>query len=321
MNSRIVLAAALVGALVTGCGNGADKGPPERGTSPSAASAAKTLTEAQARAVLARYVQVNNQANQKVSDALLRSNETGPMLEVDLAGNKRIRAKKEKKIKPFYYHNPRFFIPRGVSPAWFGVLATTGSDGTEFLIFVDTGGGTYKATAGPWLAKGQKVPPIAQDADGSATAVTTGPALGIGTRHAAYLTAAAAGRRVPGGFSPGPFTSQLGKNWAASVKRTNGGHRWSGGVDWKARPQPVYALKTADGGALVITIATQSESYRAVQPNVWFRPDSSFFGLGPERYYSRFSGDRLWEFATYVPAQGRAAVLADAAHSIAATGS
>jgi hypothetical protein len=320
MNSRIVVAAALVGALAAGCGNGAGKAPPARGTSPSAASSAKTLTEAQARAVLAHYVQVNNQANQKVSDALLRSNETGPMLEVDLAGNKRIRAKKEKKIKPFEYHNPRFFIPRGVSPAWFGVLAATGGD-TEFLVFVDTGGGTYRATVGPWLAKGQKVPPIALGADGSATAVTTGPALGVGTRHAAYLTAAAAGRRLPGGFSPGPFTSRLGKNWATSVKRTNGGHRWSGGVEWKARPQPLYALKTADGGALVITTATQSESYRAVRPNVWFRPDSSFFGLGPERYYNRFSGDRLWEFASYVPARGRASVRADTTNTITATGS
>jgi hypothetical protein len=32
---------------------------------------------------------------------LLRSNETGPMLEVDLVVNKRIRAKQKKKIAPF----------------------------------------------------------------------------------------------------------------------------------------------------------------------------------------------------------------------------
>jgi hypothetical protein len=143
----------------------------------------------------------------------------------------------------------------------------------------------------------------------------------VGTRYAKYLTAAAAGRRVPGGFGSGPLTTPIGKDWAAWVRRTNGGRRWRGGVDWTARPQPVYALKTADGGALVINTATQSENYRAVQPNVWFRPDSTFLGLGPERYYQRFSGDRLWEVATYVPPRGRASVLADAVHPIFATGS
>lgn len=313
-----MLAVAAASVLAAGCGHGKDNGPPR--TSPSTTPVAKALTETQARAVLTRYVRVNNEANDKVSDTLLRSNETGPMLEVDLAGNKRIRAKQEKKIKPFYYHKPQFFLPNGVSPAWFGVLASTG-DGTEFLVFVDTGGGTYKAAVGPWLAKGQKVPSIARAADGTATAVTTGPALTVGTRYAKYLTAAAAGERVPGGFGSGPLTTPIGRNWARSVSRTNGGHRWRGGVEWTARPQPVYALKTADGGALVIHTAIQSETYRAVQPNVWFRPDSSFFGLGPERYYQRFSGDRLWEVATYVPPRGRASVLADAVHTISATGS
>ncbi|MDN3351256.1 hypothetical protein [Actinomadura sp. DC4] len=319
MFSRIVVATVVVTAFTAGCGK--DGGTPAQGPSVKVTPAVKTLTLAQAQAVLGNYEKVNNQANAKVSDALLRSNETGPMLEADLAANKRIRAKKEKKIKPFVYHKPQFFIPRGVSPAWFVTTAVATSGGTEFLVFVDAGGGAYKAAEGPWLAKGQKAPTIARGADGSATAVTAGPALKIGTRYATYLTAVAAGRRAPGGLASGPLTTPLAKGWAASVRRTNGGHRWSGGVKWTPRAEPVYALKTADGGTLVIDAANQSETYAATGPNVWFRPDSSFFGLGPERYYQRFSGERGWEVATYVPARGRASVLADAVHPLSATGS
>jgi hypothetical protein len=317
---RILIGAIAAGSLVAGCGGGGDKRPPVHTTSPSLAPAAKALTETQARAVLTRYARVNNQANAKVSDALLRSNETGPMLEVDLVSNKRIRAKQEKKFESFTYRDPQFFIPRNVSPAWFGVLARSSLGDKEFIVFVDTGGGAYKATVGPWIAKGQKFPAIARNADGSAVAVTTGPAVGIGTTYAAYLTAAAAGKRVPGGISPGPLTSQLGKSWAKSVTRTISDHMWLGGTNWKARPQPVYALKTADGGALVVNTATQSESYAAIGPNVWLEPDS-YSGLGPKRYYHKFTGTQLWEFATYAPPQGTASVLADAAHTISATGS
>lgn len=322
---HVVLGAAVLGTLAAGCGTSAADGHKHTTgsrTSPSRPPAVTPVTEAQAKAIFANYQKVNNQANARVSDALLRSNETGPMLEVDLAGNKRIRAKQEKKIPAFFYRDAQFFIPHTTGPAWFAVTAKSTDGGeTEMLVFLDTGGGSYKATAGPWLAKGQKFPAIARNADGSATAVTTGAALGVGTKISDYLSVAALGKRPAAGFAPGPLTSQLGKSWAKSVNRTNGGHRWSGGTSWKARPQPVYALKTADGGALVISVSVQSETYTAIRPDVWFRPDQVFFGLGPKRYYTRFSGDRLWEFATHVPPTGPAAVLASATHSISATGS
>lgn len=321
---HIVTGAAVLGTFVAGCGTGGageNKHTAVPRTSASRTPAGASLTEAQAKAIFANYQKVNNQANAKVSDELLRSNETGPMLEVDLTANKRIRAKQEKKIPAFYYRNAKFFIPRGTSPAWFAVTGTsTLGGGTELLIFVDAGGGTYKATTGPWLAKGQRFPAIARNPDGSATAVTTGAALGVGVELCDYLTATALNKRPAAGFAPGPLTSQLGKSWAKSVLKTNGGMRWSGGTAWKTRPQPVYALKTTDGGALVVSISTQSETYTAIRPDVWFQPDSAFFGLGPKRYYSKFTGDRLWEFATHVPPTGPSAVLASAAHPISATG-
>jgi hypothetical protein len=318
---RVVVAVVAAGVLVTGCGDGKNILLPTHGTSPSAApAAAKTLTETQARAILARYVRVNNEANAKVSDPLLRSIETGPMLEGDLVYNKRIRAKQENKIKPFYYQKYQFYIPRNVAPAWFGVLATSGKD-KEFLIFVDAGGGAYKSAAASWLDEGQKMPAIAHGADGAATSVTTGPALGVGIRFAAYLTTAAAGKGLTAGFKSGRTASRIGKDWAMSVRRNTGSGYWSGGVKWKARPQPVYALKTADGGAVVVNSTNQSESYTAVKSNVWFQPNSIFFGLGPKRYYHQFTGYRLWEFITYVAPHGSASVLGYTVQSIKATGS
>lgn len=321
MRYRIVIGAVAIGSLVAGCGGGGTKNTPAHQSSPSRSHAAAALTEAQARTVFTNYEKVNNEANAKVSDALLRQNETGPMLEVDLVGNKRIRAKQESKIKPFHYKSAQFFIPHDVSPAWFAAFAPVTSSDKEFVVFVDTGGGKYKATAGSWLAKGQKLPSIARGADGSATAVTTGPALGVNTRLSTYLTYVAARQKAPSGFAPGPLTSTLGRDWAKSVLKITNDNQWQGRTEWAARPQPVYALKTTDGGALVLSAVAQALRYTATRPNVWYQPPQGFFGLGPKRYHHSFRGEWLWTFATHVPPQGRASVVASGVHTISATGS
>lgn len=322
MRKGIVLGSVALSVL-TAAGCGGETTPTPRHSSTSSGSPAPTaVTEAQARAIFADHEKVNNEANSKVSDALLRQNETGPMLEIDLAGNKRIRAKQAKKIKPFHYEGARFFIPHNVSPAWFAVSARVkGESGTEFLVFVDTGGGKYKSAVGAWVAKGQKLPAIARGADGSATAVTTGPALGVGTRLATYLTYTADRKKSPEAFASGPLTSTLGRNWARTVLELTSRGRWQGRTQWAARPQPVYALKTADGGALVLSAVVQALRYTAARPNVWYRPAQDFYGLGPKRYYHRFTGEWLWTFATHVPSTGLPSVAASGVDPISATGS
>ncbi|MEV5709973.1 hypothetical protein [Actinoallomurus sp. NPDC052274] len=322
MRKGIVLGSVALSVLAAaGCG-GESKPAEQRPSASTKSHAAPALTEAQARTIFTNYERVNNEANAKVSDALLRENETGPMLEVDLVGNKRIRAKQEKKIKAFHYQNPQFFIPRDVSPAWFAVFAPVrGGKDKEFLVMVDTGGGKYKAAVGSWLAKGQKLPSIARGADGSATAVTTGPALDVGTRLATYLTYTAARQKSPEKFASGPLTSTLGRDWAKSVLQINSGNRWQGRTEWKARPQPVYALKTTDGGALVLSAVVQGLRYTATKPDVWYKPSDDFLGLGPKRYYNRFTGEWLWTYGTYVPSTGLPSVVTSGAHAISATGS
>ncbi|NDU71769.1 hypothetical protein GWI34_03890 [Actinomadura sp. DSM 109109] len=320
---QMVTGIAALGALVAGCGSSDAGGDVRKApASPSRPAAAPAVTEAQAKAIFDRYQKVNNQANAQVSDQLLSSNETGPMLEADLAGNQRIRAKADKKINAFYYRDPQFYIPRTTGPAWFAVTASETKGGnTELLVFVDTGGGAYKSAVGVWLAKGKKFPEIARGADGSATAVTDGPALGIGTQVSEYLTTTARGGRPAAKLAPGLLTSELGRDFAKSIRKINDGRRWAGGATWKARPEPVYALRTADGGTLVLSVSTLTQTYTALRDNVWYQPDEVYFGLGPKRYYKRFSGQRLWQFATHVPPNGPADVVARATQAISATGS
>lgn len=315
---RGIVGVALTGSLVSGCGGGADTDPSVRSVPPRT----KMLSETQARAVLTRYTEVNNQANRQVSDALLHSSETGPVLEIDLASNRRIRAKAEKKIGPFSYRNPQFFIPRGVSsPAWFIVLAqqSAAKDWSEFLVFVDVGG-AYKATAATWVRRGQRLPTIARNADGSATAVTVGPALDVGTKSAAYLTAVAAGERAPSGINPGPQLSKDGKDVAKNVTNANRGHLWQGGVVWTAWRQPVYALRTTDGGALVMNVATELESYTAIRSGIVLEATRGYSGLGRRRYHHVFTGTSLWQFTIYVPSRGPADVLAEDGETIGVAG-
>ncbi|WP_329243452.1 hypothetical protein OG417_45940 [Actinoallomurus sp. NBC_01490] len=86
---RVITGVAIAGSLIAGCGGGAGEVSPSRSASP----ADGVLTEAQARTILDRYTKGINQANAQLSDALLRSNQTGPMLEIYLAFYQRIRTR------------------------------------------------------------------------------------------------------------------------------------------------------------------------------------------------------------------------------------
>jgi hypothetical protein len=86
-------------------------------------------TLAQARAILTNYEKVNNQANSHLSDKLISSIETGPMLKGDLIDYKITRAGDDPKIKPFTYRSPHFSIPTNAGTGWFAVDATSSNGG------------------------------------------------------------------------------------------------------------------------------------------------------------------------------------------------
>jgi hypothetical protein len=300
VRSRVVTGLVAIGILAGGCGSaggggGASPGPSNASTTPAAAA----LTLAQARAILTNYEKVNNQANSHLSGKLLSSIETGPMLKGDLVDYKITRAGDEPKIKSFTYRSPHFYIPGNAGAGWFAVSATSSnSGGNEFLVFAKTGG-TYKLATSVWRGKA-RFPSIAVNPDGSATAVTGAATAQVATSHSQFLTTTAAGLRGSG-FAAGVSTTQLGKTWYKNVAKIKAGGSWLGGTNWKPRTDPVYALKTTDGGALVWYTATQSLDYHTVSPTAWYLPDKTLRALGPDRYHSTFHGTWLWRFAAHVP--------------------
>jgi hypothetical protein len=257
--------------------------------------------------------------NSHLSDKLLSSIETGPILKGDLIDYKITRAGDEPKIKAFTYRSPHFYIPRNAGTPWFAVDATSSLGGEEFLVFVQSGG-TYKLTTSAWRAK-ERFPSIALNADGSATAVTGGATAQVATSHSQFLTTTAAGLRGSG-FAAGALTTQLGKTWEGNVGKIKEGGSWLGGTNWKPRTDPVYALKTTDGGTLVWYTATQSLDYHTVAPNAWYRPEKPLFALGPDRYHHTFHGTSLWKFAAHLPqGDGSISVVGSSHQPLGASGS
>jgi hypothetical protein len=321
VRSRVVSGLVAFGILAAGCGSATGEGdasPSPSTASPTPAAAAPTL--AQARAILSNYEKVNNEANSHLSDKLISSIETGPMLKGDLIDYKITRAGDEPKIKSFTYRSPHFYIPRNAGTGWFAVDATSSSSGgNEFLVFAKTGG-TYKLATSAWRGKG-RFPSIALDPDGSATAVSGAATPRVAASHSQFLTTTAAGLRGSG-FAAGVSTTQLGKAWYNNVAKIKAGGSWLGGTNWKPRTDPVYALKTTDGGALVWYTATQSLDYHTVSPTAWYEPIKSLRALGPDRYHSTFHGTWLWRFAAHVPqGAGRISVVGAGSLPIGASGS
>jgi hypothetical protein len=303
------------GILAAGCGNagGASPGPSKTGTTP----AANALTEAQAQAIFTNYQKVNNKANSQLSNKLISTIETGPILTGDLADYKITRAGHEPKIKRFTYRDPHFYTPKNTS--WFAVDAKSTLGGEEFLVFIPSDG-TYKLASSTWRGKASW-PRIALNPDGSATAVTGGATTQVAASHAQFLNSVVAGLRGSG-FANGEHTTTLAKAWEKSVAKIKEGGGLLGGTSWKARTDPVYALKTTDGGALVWYTATQSLDYHTVSSSFRYRPGKDFLAFGPKEYRDTFHGTWLWKFLAYVPqGSGAISVVGAASQPIDASGS
>lgn len=109
---------------------------------------------------------------------------------------------------------------------------------------------------------------------------------------------------------------------AGDVAKIKEGGSWLGGTNWKPRTDPVYALKTTDGGALVWYTATQSLDYHTVSPTAWYQPIKTLRALGQDSYHSTFHGTWLWRFAAHVPqGAGRISVVGAGSLPIGASGS
>ncbi len=278
-------------------------------------SAHPALTKTQAAQVLANYQSVNNRANGSLDAGLLATVETGAQLEMDRAGYRLRRAKKDNYV-PFTYSRPAFYIPRQDDfPRWFAVDAT--SDSTRHaLLFVQS------RAEGPWLLAADPFPSsglggIALDKDGYATAVSPGDNGGavapskVAGVHAATLS------NGGGGMAPGPYTSE---SRAALTKVEAALHK--NGVtltsDFAPDQQRSFALRTTGGGALVWYVVRQSERYDMVDPGA-VNTGGDLAGLVTGRVGHHLSSTALIQYLAVVPDHGDTRVIGTYRKAVQAT--
>ena len=278
-------------------------------------SAQPALTKSQAEQVLANYQSINNRANGDLDANLLATVETGAQLEMDRAGYRLRKAKKDK-YTPFTYARPAYYIPRQSGfPKWFAVDATSG-DTRHALLFVQDHQG------GPWLLAADPFPSaplsgVAIDKDGYATAVNPADAEAaveprkVATAHAATLSSGASG------MAPGPYTSESrdALTKVESELRQRGVTLTS---DFAPDRQRSFALRTTGGGALVWYVVRQSERYDMVDPGT-VRANGDLAGLVSGRVGHHLSSVALIQYLAVVPDHGNTQVIGTYRKAVQAT--
>ncbi|SHK69713.1 hypothetical protein [Actinacidiphila paucisporea] len=271
MNRRIVTIAvglATAGLLAAGCGgkdgggDGGDK-PAASSTTEKTAAAAPIITPAAAAAVLDSYEKVNNTANKTRDKALLGTVEGGALYQEDSAVYKQYpklsAMAKKGYFEPFTYSRRQFFIP--TTGSWFMATAHTG-DTLQLLVFRQQSGGRWKMV----VANDYKgtLPALAKGPDGAPVVVA--PDATVGATKLSALGAAVSDLRASGGKKAGAALADSEVKRAAVKAYTTRNDHWgrykkclrtdyeAAGTKWDTpytKFPDTYALKTADGGALV----------------------------------------------------------------------
>ena len=273
------------------------------------------VTKSQAEQILSNYQSINNRANADLDSNLLATVETGAQLEMDRAGYRLRRVKKDK-YTPFTYSRPAFYIPRqDTFPKWFAVDATSDSTRHALLFVQDRAGGPWLLAADPFPSSG--LSGVALDKDGYATAVnpTDGDAA-VEPRKVAGVHAATLSSGT-GGMAPGPYTteSRSALTKVESELRKRGVTLTS---DFAPDQQRSFALRTTGGGALVWYVVRQSERYDMVDPGT-VSADGDLAGLVSGRVGHHLSSVALIQYLAVVPDHGNTQVIGTYRKAVQAT--
>jgi hypothetical protein len=270
----IAALAAVPAVALAGCG-GSSSGP----SSQKQASPASVITPAGAKQVLAQFTSVNNKSNNLRQASVLATYEGGSSYQIDAAAYRAsvIHDPKNEKFATVTYAGPVFYVPRQKSyPAWFAVRSleqgsnATGSPYTYMLF-------TRASASAKWiemlepdtssLPKGT-LPTVATDAAGYATQVSPADATGLPlapsalpAKQVTYLDVGniptkplRPGLPVPKRPKVVPFTNGNTGLGDLHDKAFWHSHFPSGSTQLDQHAvstDPVYALRTTDGGALV----------------------------------------------------------------------
>ncbi|MFJ2953514.1 hypothetical protein [Streptomyces sp. NPDC087270] len=292
-STTTLLAAATASlALAAGCSSSSGSPSPSDSTATRAAAEQPLLPASEADKVVDTYQSVNNQANAQHSPTLMAKVEAGAMLASDNGYFTQLPKLDKKEVAanlaPFVYVQRSFFIPPASAKAnWFVMKARiaelkAGKAGTpattyiRFLVFQHLSGGWRAVAAAGFSGAEQKaVPALALDGNGLATVVD--PAAKIGTHAPKDLAGMVADLYATGG-EKSDLAKTKERDAAISVYTDRGnsmdGHAYA---DYKAARPPAgatFALRTKDGGALVL-------SDSAVDETVLAKDLTSAVNLGP----------------------------------------
>jgi hypothetical protein len=295
---------------------------PRAGRAPGAAPPA--ISTAAAGRVLLTYAAANNQANLARSDTQLARIEAGSSDRLDAGAYRwlRLTDPRGRDYNSFALEHPEFYIPRlpaRTYPRWFAVqvtwVATTGPRpgprGPGYILF------TQPAPAAPWkdilepygVPGSGPSPAIALDRDGYATALSPGTIAALTTRPARIPAQTAAALNGTGG----PVTVR--RNLTDLTDESFWTARLPAGSTVTETHQPagpVYALRAAGGGALLLYAG---QARLALAP-----PSGETFAIRIPGYYSATQTQTMAQvtyaeqFATWdpPPGHGRPHVIADA---------
>ena len=283
--------------------------------SASATSPAPPLTLTQAKAVLAQYTTVNNNANAKRSGTLLATVETGSSYAID-AG----LYQEQQGTAPFPAFGPAqatYYIPRdepAAGPRWFAVQVANAFSANpkkvtsnEYLLFTQaTPGGPWLDAAEPYLMAGANVPRVAVGADGLATAVSL-DSLAVAVEPGQLPAATAASLDGTGGV-PGQTAIHAPGNLADVNDQKFWQGKLSGGMvtDTHAAAAGAagqeFALQTADGGALVFYTDAAQLTLTAPAGTTLHLTVPGFYS--PDQGLSQAGMTYLEQFAAYDPPAG-----------------
>jgi hypothetical protein len=269
-------AVALAGCGGSGAGSSAGSSSQKQGTT---APSGGVITPAGARQVLAQFTSTNNQANKLRQASVLATYEGGSSYQIDAAAYRAslISDPKNKKYATVTYPDPVFYVPAQKSyPAWFAVRTlTAGKNITNapytYMLF------TKESASAKWIqilepdTQGlpkQTPPTVATDKAGYATQVDPADATGLPlapsalpAKQVTYLDVVNIPTKP---LRPGLPTPKRPKvvnftNGNTDLGDLNDKAFWhsrmpSGSTELdqhQVTTDPVYALRTTDGGALV----------------------------------------------------------------------
>ncbi|WP_433515124.1 hypothetical protein ACQP2T_05645 [Nonomuraea sp. CA-143628] len=261
--------AILVLSGVAACGGGSTQQSPwaAGGRAASTAPAQQgVVTAAEAKGILGRYEKLADQA--KLQGKGWEAAEAGLSLRQTKADERLNGMIGNRSTNPMEIRKTRFTIPRsGANPPWFlAEFTQKGSKSWTQAIFQKTPQG-WRVVASSLTDSTMKVPTIAKDRDGLATALPADErgTLAISPRQAAQshvrlIATAGADPQARQTIAPGKFTTETAN--AVLDERKGMGGQWNVRYQPKLVPE-IFALKTSAGGALIWYGALQGDSFIA----------------------------------------------------------